>query len=85
MRTCPGVCVAERISDYCEAVLNVAELCKPALRCCVSKDVFGDEQPPPTLVIMDRNSTRARPTTTTTTSTTTTTTSTTPTPTSAGR
>ncbi|XP_052124080.1 protein masquerade [Frankliniella occidentalis] len=80
VRTCPGVCVAERISDYCEAVLNVAELCKPALKCCVSKDVFGDEVPPPSLVILDRNATRGKPaaaaaasstTTTTTTSTTT--------------
>ncbi|XP_034244777.1 protein masquerade isoform X2 [Thrips palmi] len=76
VRTCPGVCVAERISDYCEAVLNVADLCKPSLKCCVSKDVFGDDAPPPSLVIMDRNSTRTRPpagsSTTTTTSTTTT-------------
>lgn len=52
---CPGVCVAERIADYCEAVLNVTEMCKTGLRCCVSKDAFtGDEH----LVVLDRNSTR---------------------------
>ncbi|KAJ1521436.1 hypothetical protein ONE63_003107 [Megalurothrips usitatus] len=80
VRTCPGVCVADRISQYCEAVLNVQDLCKPSLRCCVSKDVFGDEAPPPSLVVMDRNATRGRPPSTTTTSTTTSTTTTTPTP-----
>ncbi|VVC28286.1 Hypothetical protein CINCED_3A025874 [Cinara cedri] len=52
---CPGVCVAERIADYCEAVLNVTEMCKTGLRCCVSKDAFiGAEH----LVVLDRNSTR---------------------------
>ncbi|XP_050421336.1 protein masquerade isoform X2 [Adelges cooleyi] len=58
--TCPGVCVAERIADYCEAVLNVTEMCKTGLRCCVSKDAFlGAEH----LVVLDRNSTRISVTT----------------------
>ncbi|BET02077.1 Tryp_SPc [Nesidiocoris tenuis] len=43
-KNCPGVCVAERIADYCEAVLpdNVTVpgtvLCKEGLRCCVTRD-----------------------------------------------
>lgn len=78
---CPGVCVAERIADYCEAVLNVTEMCKTGLKCCVSKDAFlGTEH----LVVLDRNSTRIsvnnaphRPPTPTAAAATTTTTSTT--------
>lgn len=53
-KACPGVCVAERIADYCEAVLDIAILCKPGLRCCVSRDSYGEETPP-NLVIMNRN------------------------------
>ena len=30
--TCPGVCVAERLSGFCEAILNVDDLCKSNLR-----------------------------------------------------
>ncbi|XP_025422741.1 protein masquerade [Sipha flava] len=52
---CPGVCVAEKIADYCEAVLNVTEMCKTGLRCCVSKDAFAGAEH---LVVLDRNSTR---------------------------
>ncbi|KAF5303769.1 hypothetical protein FQA39_LY09842 [Lamprigera yunnana] len=46
VKMCPGVCVAERISDYCEAILTTEDLCKPTLKCCVSSDVFGDKAPP---------------------------------------
>ncbi|XP_046397194.1 protein masquerade isoform X2 [Ischnura elegans] len=49
---CPGVCVAERIADYCEATLGPPALpagsntqqsgppplCKAGLRCCISKE-----------------------------------------------
>jgi len=56
---CPGVCVAERIADYCEAVLDISSLCKPGLRCCVSRDVYGADKAPPELIILDRqNKTR---------------------------
>nr|CAD7258962.1 unnamed protein product [Timema shepardi] len=58
VKACPGVCVAERIADYCEAVLDVKELCKTGLRCCVSRDVYGDTDLPPNLIIMDRNTSR---------------------------
>ncbi|KAL1461117.1 hypothetical protein WDU94_013048 [Cyamophila willieti] len=54
---CLGVCVAERIADYCEAVLNDVSLCKPGLRCCVSKDAYSGTLPP-NLVIMERNGSR---------------------------
>ncbi|KAF4514078.1 UNVERIFIED_CONTAM: hypothetical protein B566_EDAN018959, partial [Ephemera danica] len=53
-KSCPGVCVAEHIADYCEAVLDIPSLCKPGVRCCVSRDVFDKEKPPPELIIMDR-------------------------------
>ena len=40
--SCPGVCVAERISCFCEAILDVDNLCKSELRCCVAKKLFED-------------------------------------------
>ena len=43
--TCPGVCVAERLSGFCEAILNVDDLCKSNLRCCVSKETYDDDAP----------------------------------------
>jgi len=58
VKACPGVCVAERIADYCEAVLDVVELCKPGLRCCVSRDAYGDGELPPKLVLIERNGSR---------------------------
>lgn len=45
--------MAERIADYCDAVLNVETLCKSGYRCCVSRDAFGDS-PPPELLVIDR-------------------------------
>nr|SVE74102.1 EOG090X03V0 [Daphnia barbata] len=75
LRICPGVCVATRISDYCEAVLNVDGLCKTAMKCCVTKSLFGESEPPPELVILNEASSAAASSTeasTTTSSTTTT-------------
>lgn len=40
-----GVCVAENIANYCEAILNTDNLCAPGLRCCVSSVTFGDKVP----------------------------------------
>ncbi|XP_028145713.2 protein masquerade [Diabrotica virgifera virgifera] len=40
-----GVCVAENIANYCEAILNTNDLCTPGLRCCVSSVTFGDKLP----------------------------------------
>lgn len=58
VKACPGVCVAERIADYCEAVLKVKDLCKPGLKCCVSNDAYGDNKQDQNLVIMNKNNTR---------------------------
>lgn len=44
-KECRGVCVADRISDYCDAILDTPHLCKPGHRCCVSSDAFGDKVP----------------------------------------
>mgnify|MGYP007016989185 FL=1 len=57
VKACPGVCVAERIADYCEAVLNVNDLCKPGLRCCVSSDVYSENKQQ-NLTIINKNGTK---------------------------
>jgi len=50
--------MAERIADYCDAILVIESLCKPGYKCCVSRDIFGDS-PPPELQVIDRtNSSR---------------------------
>lgn len=40
------VCVNESMADYCEAILNIKDLCDPGMRCCVSRNSFGDNIPP---------------------------------------
>lgn len=50
--------MAERIADYCDAVLIIETLCKPGYKCCVSRDAFGDFPPPELLVIDRMNSSR---------------------------
>ncbi|KAJ6636469.1 Protein masquerade [Pseudolycoriella hygida] len=42
---CPGVCVADRIAEYCEAYLITPGLCKPQSKCCVSRDIYPDKVP----------------------------------------
>lgn len=39
---CPGVCVADRIAEYCEAYLKTPDLCKSGTKCCVAKDSYMD-------------------------------------------
>ncbi|XP_050314742.1 protein masquerade [Anthonomus grandis grandis] len=51
-----GVCVAERVADYCEAILNKPSLCHPGLKCCVSSDAYGDT-PPPELIVPSKTKT----------------------------
>lgn len=36
LKDCNGVCVADRIAEYCEAYLTTAGLCKEGTKCCVS-------------------------------------------------
>lgn len=43
--SCPGVCVADRIAEYCEAYLITAGLCKSGSKCCVSRDIYPDKVP----------------------------------------
>ncbi|KAJ9573757.1 hypothetical protein L9F63_008881, partial [Diploptera punctata] len=38
VKTCPGVCVTENVADYCEAILDISNLCKTGLSCCVSRN-----------------------------------------------
>lgn len=37
---CAGVCVADRIAEYCEAYLKTPGLCKTGTKCCVSIDEY---------------------------------------------
>lgn len=48
--------MAERIADYCEAVINVTEMCKTGLKCCVSRDSYGNADVKPlNFITRDRN------------------------------
>lgn len=38
--------MAERLSGFCEAILNIEGLCKSELRCCVAKQLFNGKFPP---------------------------------------
>ena len=44
-KACPGVCVADRIAEYCEAYLTTDGLCKSGSKCCVSRDIYPDKPP----------------------------------------
>lgn len=44
-KACPGVCVADRIAEYCEAYLKTPDLCKTGSKCCVSRDIYPDKPP----------------------------------------
>lgn len=44
-KACPGVCVADRIAEYCEAYLTTGGLCKAGSKCCVSQDIYPDKPP----------------------------------------
>lgn len=43
--SCPGVCVADRIAEYCEAYHTSPGLCKVGSKCCVSRDIYPDSLP----------------------------------------
>jgi plasma kallikrein len=55
---CPGVCVADRIADYCEAYLRTPNLCKSGTKCCVAKDTFADN---PDLKVLIGTQTPSKP------------------------
>lgn len=48
---CPGVCVADRIAEYCEAYLITGGLCKSGSKCCVSRDIYPADKMPADLRI----------------------------------
>ncbi|XP_047349214.1 protein masquerade [Vespa velutina] len=52
-KTCSGICMPERIADYCDAILAIDSLCKLGHKCCVTRDAFGDS-PPAELLVIDR-------------------------------
>ena len=42
--------MAERLSGFCEAILNIQGLCKSSLRCCVAKQLFDGDYPPELII-----------------------------------
>ena len=57
---CPGVCVAERLAGFCEAILDVEAICASNMKCCVSKQIFNDGNNPSELVVPSRETTTVR-------------------------
>jgi hypothetical protein len=43
--------VADRIAEYCEAYIKIANICQAGTKCCVSRDIYGDKKPPPELFV----------------------------------
>lgn len=43
--SCPGVCVVDRIAEYCDAYFITGGLCKSGSKCCVSRDIYTDKMP----------------------------------------
>ncbi|KAF2902346.1 hypothetical protein ILUMI_03837 [Ignelater luminosus] len=56
LKACPGLCVPELFSDYCETILAIGNLCKSGLRCCLHRDTNGDKKTP-NLIIPNETST----------------------------
>jgi hypothetical protein len=48
--------VADRISCFCEAILDIPSLCKKNLRCCVAKKIFGSDNTPKELIFPKEDS-----------------------------
>ncbi|TMW44900.1 hypothetical protein DOY81_010017 [Sarcophaga bullata] len=48
---CKGVCVADRIAEYCEAYLTSNGLCKSGTKCCVSLDDYSNSKLPKDIYI----------------------------------
>lgn len=57
--------MADRIAEYCEAYLITPGLCKPATKCCVSRDIYPDKEPAdlrvPTSHLLQNRSSTPRP------------------------
>ncbi|ALC44029.1 mas [Drosophila busckii] len=50
-KNCTGVCVADRIAEYCEAYLTSSGLCKEGTKCCVSLDEYANTKLPKDIYI----------------------------------
>ncbi|KAH8303655.1 hypothetical protein KR018_009658 [Drosophila ironensis] len=50
-KDCTGVCVADRIAEYCEAYLTSDGLCKEGTKCCVSLDEYSNGKLPKDIYI----------------------------------
>ncbi|XP_002046313.3 protein masquerade [Drosophila virilis] len=50
-KNCTGVCVADRIAEYCEAYLTSSGLCKEGTKCCVSLDEYSNGKLPKDIYI----------------------------------
>lgn len=60
---CSGVCVADRIAEYCEAYLITSGLCKVGSKCCVPRDNYPDKLPADLRIPNgNNNQTMAKPT-----------------------
>ena len=47
--------MAERLAGFCEAILDISDVCASNMKCCVSKQMFNDGNTPSELVIPNRN------------------------------
>uniref|UniRef100_A0A1I8MPY4 Peptidase S1 domain-containing protein n=1 Tax=Musca domestica TaxID=7370 RepID=A0A1I8MPY4_MUSDO len=48
---CKGVCVTDRIAEYCEAYLTSPDWCKEGTKCCVSLDDYANTKMPKDIYI----------------------------------
>lgn len=48
---CKGVCVTDRIAEYCEAYLTSSDWCKEGTKCCVSLDDYANTKMPKDIYI----------------------------------
>lgn len=54
MTKCSGVCIEERMQNYCDAIVKIEGLCPSTQRCCISRDEFVPN-PPKEIYIVDRS------------------------------
>ncbi|XP_063622372.1 protein masquerade [Cydia splendana] len=66
---CPGTCVENRLTQYCEAYLTSRDLCVSGRLCCVAKDGYGDRRPSDLVVPSENKKHTKRPSTALTTTT----------------
>nr|XP_036672047.1 protein masquerade [Drosophila suzukii] len=60
-KDCTGVCVADRIAEYCEAYLTSDGLCKEGTKCCVSLDEYSNGKLPKDIYIPAKHMSNLKP------------------------